>query len=189
MFVPRQDFTQLAQVLHNQIWLRATQLVERVVAREHGAGVNAAMFGRLDVVFHVTDEERVLGAEFVVRQNGVNLLPLVPDAGVWLIEKFIEDNLPKVGSEAEIPDSFEAFWEKERVAAFDQLVAEEDLDADKLKKVIDRYVYTGQAPLPDPDIAEIILKPMKLMERGPSKKRVFDRVVDYVATFIRGIAA
>lgn len=106
-----------------------------------------------------------------------------------LIEKFIEDNLPKVGSEAEIPDSFEAFWEKERVAAFDQLVAEEDLDADKLKKVIDRYVYTGQAPLPDPDIAEIILKPMKLMERGPSKKRVFDRVVDYVATFIRGIAA
>jgi type I restriction enzyme R subunit len=106
-----------------------------------------------------------------------------------LIEKFIEDNLPKVGSEAEIPDSFEAFWEKERVAAFDQLVAEEDLDADKLKKVIDRYVYTGQAPLPDPDIAEIILKPMKLMERGPSKKRVFDRVVDYVATFIKGIAA
>ena len=106
-----------------------------------------------------------------------------------LIEKFIEDNLPQVGSEAQIPDSFEAFWEKERVAAFDQLVAEEDLDADKLKKVIDRYVYTGQAPLPDPDIAEIILKPMKLMERGPSKKRVFERVVDYVATFIKGIAA
>ena len=106
-----------------------------------------------------------------------------------LIEKFIEDNLPQLGSEAEIPDNFEAFWEKERVAAFDQLVAEEDLDADKLKKVIDRYVYTGQAPLPDPDIAEIILKPMKLMERGPSKKRVFERVVDYVATFIKGIAA
>jgi type I restriction enzyme R subunit len=106
-----------------------------------------------------------------------------------LIEKFIEDNLPQLGSEAEIPDSFEAFWEKERVRAFDQLVAEEDLDADKLKKVIDRYVYTGQAPLPDPDIAEIILKPMKLMERGPSKKRVFERVIDYVATFIKGIAA
>jgi len=106
-----------------------------------------------------------------------------------LIEKFIEDNLPQLGSEAEIPDNFEAFWEKERVAAFDQLVAEEDLDADKLKKVIDRYVYTGQAPLPDPDIAEIILKPMKLMERGPSKKRVFERVVGYVATFIKGIAA
>jgi mRNA-degrading endonuclease YafQ of YafQ-DinJ toxin-antitoxin module len=30
-------------------------------------------------------------------------------------------------------------------------------DLSELKKVIDRYVYTGQAPLPDPDIAEIIL--------------------------------
>ncbi len=28
-----------------------------------------------------------------------------------------------------------------------------------------------------------------LSERGPSKKRVFDRVVDYVATFIKGIEA
>ena len=30
---------------------------------------------------------------------------------------------------------------------------------------------------------------MKLMDRGPSKKRVFERFVDYVATFIKGIAA
>ncbi len=106
-----------------------------------------------------------------------------------LIEKFIEDNLPTVKSAAEIPDSFEAFWEKERVAAFDRLVEEEHLDADKLKKAIDRYVYTGQEPLPDPDIADMILIPLRVMERGPSKKRVFERVVDYVATYIRGIAA
>jgi hypothetical protein len=37
-----------------------------------------------------------------------------------LIEKFIEDP-PPLGSEAEIRDSFEAFWEKERVAIFDPL--------------------------------------------------------------------
>ncbi len=106
-----------------------------------------------------------------------------------LIEKFIETNLPAAGSAAEIPETFEAFWEKERLAAFDRLVEEEHLDADKLKKVIDRYVYTGKEPLPDPDIAELILIPLRVMERGPSKKRVFDRVVDYVATYIRGIAA
>lgn len=65
-----------------------------------------------------------------------------------LIEKFIDSNLPKLDSSAEIPDSFEDFWEKERVAAFDKLVKEEQLDADKLKQVIDCYVYTGQHPLP-----------------------------------------
>jgi type I restriction enzyme, R subunit len=73
-----------------------------------------------------------------------------------LIEKFIEQNLPKLQSAAEIPDSFEDFWEKERIAAFDQLCKEEQLDAEKLKKVIDRYIYTGQEPLPDPDIVDLI---------------------------------
>lgn len=106
-----------------------------------------------------------------------------------LIEKFIAENLPTIQQAAEIPDCFEAFWERERVAAFDQLVKEEQLNPDKLKKVIDRYVYTGEKPLPDPDIIELIDRPLKIAERGSTKKRVFDRVVDYVATFIRGIAA
>jgi len=106
-----------------------------------------------------------------------------------LIEKFIDSNLPKLDTSAEIPDSFEDFWEKERAAAFDQLVKEEQLDADKLKQVIDRYVYTGQEPLPDPDIIELIQKPLGILERGPTRKRVLEKVVDYVETFIRGVAA
>ncbi len=73
-----------------------------------------------------------------------------------LIEKFIEQNLPKAETAAEIPDCFEDFWEKERVAAFEQLVKEEQLDTEKLKTVIDRYVYTGKKPLPDPDIIQLI---------------------------------
>lgn len=106
-----------------------------------------------------------------------------------LIEQFIDRNLPKARSSAEIPDSFEEFWEQERVKAFEQLCKEEHLDADKLKKVVDRFVYTGEAPLPDPDIVELIDRPLKLAERGPTRKRVLEKVVDYVTTFIRGIAA
>jgi len=106
-----------------------------------------------------------------------------------LIEKFIEQNLPKLKDASEIPDSFESFWEQERLSAFDQLVREEHLDADKLKKVIYRYADTGQAPLPDPDIVELIDRPLKLAERGPVKKRVLQKVVDFVDTFIRGMAA
>ena len=75
------------------------------------------------------------------------------------------------------------------MAAFDQLVKEERLDADKLKKVIDRYVYTGKEPLPDPDIIDLINRPLKLAERAPTKMRVLEKVVDYVETFIHGIAA
>jgi len=106
-----------------------------------------------------------------------------------LIQKFIDSTLPELGSAAEIPDSFEEFWEQERNSAFDQLCKEEQLDADKLKKVIDRYVYTGQKPLPDPDIIELINRPLKLAERAPTRERVLKRIMDYVVTFIRGIAA
>jgi type I restriction enzyme, R subunit len=106
-----------------------------------------------------------------------------------LIQKFIDSTLPELGSAAEIPDSFEDFWEQERTSAFDQLCKEEQLDAEKLKQVIDRYVYTGQEPLPDPDIINLITRPLKLAERAPTRKRVLTRIMDYVMTFIRGIAA
>ena len=95
-------------------------------------------------------------------------------------------NLPNVSDAAE---TFETFWDIERVAAFDRLCKEEQLDADKLKKVIDRYVYTGKEPLPDPDIIELINHPLKLAERAPTRKRVLEKILNYVTTFIRGVAA
>jgi len=106
-----------------------------------------------------------------------------------LIEKFIESTLPNISNAAEIPDTFEHFWEQERQSAFDQLVKEEQLDADKLEKVIDRFVYTGKKPLPDPDIVALIERPLKLAQRGPTRKRVLEKVIDFVETFIKGIAA
>lgn len=106
-----------------------------------------------------------------------------------LIQKFIDSTLPGLSSAAEIPDSFEDFWEQERVSAFEALCKEERLDAEKLKKVIDRYVYTGTKPLPDPDIIQLINRPLKLAERVPARKRVLEKVVNYVDTYIHGIAA
>lgn len=106
-----------------------------------------------------------------------------------LIQKFIDSNLPDIKHSAEIPDCFEEYWEKERASAFDILCKEEQLDAEKLVTVIDRYVYTGKKPLPDPDIVQLITRPLKLAERAPTRKRVLERVVDYVSTYIHGIAA
>jgi type I restriction enzyme, R subunit len=35
----------------------------------------------------------------------------------------------------------------------------------------------------------LINRPLRLMERGPTRKRVLEKVVDYVDIFIKGIAA
>ena len=45
------------------------------------------------------------------------------------------------------------------------------LNPDKLRKVVDRYVFTGQPPLPDPDIIQLIDRPLKLAERRPTRTR------------------
>jgi type I restriction enzyme R subunit len=63
------------------------------------------------------------------------------------------------------------------------------LDADKLMKVIDRYIFTGQEPLPDPDIIELINYPIMLADRAPTRKRVLEKVINYMKAFILGIAA
>ena len=106
-----------------------------------------------------------------------------------LIQKFIDSNLPNLANAAEIPDSFEDFWEQERIKAFDQLCKEEQLDADKLKTVIFRYVETGKEPLPDPDIIELVQRPIGILERKATRDRVLGKIIDYVSTFIRGVAA
>jgi len=106
-----------------------------------------------------------------------------------LIMQFIENNLPEISHAAEIPETFEEFWEQERRKAFDSLVKEEHLDAEKLEKVIDRYIYTGNEPLPDPDIIDLLTVKPKLKDRKPTRERVLTKVIDYVATFIKGVAA
>ncbi|WP_240610683.1 type I restriction endonuclease subunit R, EcoR124 family [Rubritalea profundi] len=106
-----------------------------------------------------------------------------------LIEKFIETTLPTITNAAEIPECFEEYWEQERRKAFEELVKEEQLNEDKLAKVIERYVYTGKEPLSNPDIIQLIEKKLKLSERKPTRERVLSKVIDYVSTFIKGVAA
>ena len=55
-------------------------------------------------------------------------------------------------------------------------------------RIIDRFVYTGKPPLPDPDIIELIHRPLKLAERAPTRQRVLDKVIAYVETFVNGVA-
>src|SRR5689334_18120640 len=52
--------------------------------------MNPAVFGGLDVVLHVADEERLIRFEAVFFENLVNLFPLIPNIEVRFIEEFVE---------------------------------------------------------------------------------------------------
>nr|WP_298658482.1 type I restriction endonuclease subunit R [uncultured Flavobacterium sp.] len=105
-----------------------------------------------------------------------------------LIEKFIEQNLPIIKDNDDIPDEFNKFWEKEKEAAFQKLTSEENLDSSKLSEIIGKYMFTEKKPLRDDVVNMMNIKP-GLKERGISAERITDKIYNFVSTFINGIVS
>lgn len=99
-----------------------------------------------------------------------------------LIEKFINDHLMQLDDSDAIESAFEAFWDKERLNAFDVLCNEENLIPDALKKVIETYIYDERIPLKDDVETTLKVKP-KLLERKVILPRVLDKIVAFVEQF------
>ena len=103
-----------------------------------------------------------------------------------LIERFIDENLPNIEDSDNIPEEFEKFWNKERVKYINKLVEEENLDKDKLEKVIGDYMFTEKEPLRD-DLIDMLHKRPSLKERSSTSKRLKNRIVDFVETYNTGV--
>ena len=86
-------------MLDNQVRLRGAQLVQGVVAGEHGTGMNAAVPGGLDVVLHIAHEQGFVRAQAVFGEDGVDFFALVPNADVRLVEKSVEAGEATLGGE------------------------------------------------------------------------------------------
>ncbi len=104
-----------------------------------------------------------------------------------LIEKFIDENLPHIEDSDNIPEEFEKFWDKERSEYIDRLVDEEKLDKGKLEKVIGDYLFTEKEPLRD-DLIDMLNKRPSLKERSSTSERLKNKIVDFVETYITGVA-
>jgi type I restriction enzyme R subunit len=102
-----------------------------------------------------------------------------------LIEKFILQNLPLIQDSDEISEEFDKFIEVERKLAINEISTEENLDPLKLEELIGNYLFTEKPPLTDDVLKAMTIKP-SLKERIPTAKRVTDRILDFVETFISG---
>lgn len=105
-----------------------------------------------------------------------------------LVEKFIRENLPKIEDSEQIQDEFAEFWTKERIEAIRKLSEEEGLESERLEDVIARYIYTEKEPLRD-EVVSIMKNKPGLSIRRTTAERVIGKIVDFVETFISGIAA
>jgi type I restriction enzyme, R subunit len=105
-----------------------------------------------------------------------------------LVEKFIRENLPNIEDSEQIQDEFAEFWTKERIEAIRKLSEEEGLESERLEDVISRYIYTEKEPLRD-EVVSIMKNKPGLSKRRTTAERVIGKIIDFVDTFISGIAA
>jgi type I restriction enzyme R subunit len=103
-----------------------------------------------------------------------------------LIEKFIAENMPKIGKHDDVKTEFTQFWTAERTAAFHELVEQEQLKPQVLQAIIENCLYSEREPMRDEIVDALIEKP-KLLERKTTVERVLDKVLAYVNTFFDGV--
>ena len=63
-----------------------------------------------------------------------------------LIQKFIEENMPKMINGQSVQVAFAEFWDVEKEKAYQQLCEEENLKADTMKDVLKNYEFTQRMP-------------------------------------------
>ncbi|MDV2439914.1 type I restriction endonuclease subunit R [Acinetobacter gerneri] len=63
-----------------------------------------------------------------------------------LIQKFIEENMPKMINGQSVQEAFSAFWDVERENAYQRLCSEENLKPEAMKTVLDNYEFTKRLP-------------------------------------------
>lgn len=104
-----------------------------------------------------------------------------------LIERFIQENLPVLEDADNLTQEFEKFWNEEQQRAFDLLVKEEQLSADKTQALIEDYLYAERTPLRD-EVLDLIegTKPT-LLQRQKIGDRILSKILNFVDTFINGM--
>ena len=72
-----------------------------------------------------------------------------------LIEKFIQNNLPKISNSDLIEEEFKSYWQQETKKALQELTTAEALHQDKVEDIINDYLFTGKMATEDTIIAAL----------------------------------
>ncbi len=106
-----------------------------------------------------------------------------------LIEQFIEENLVHVKTSEEVADAFNTYWDQQQLKAFTILCKEENLEAKKIEAIIEEYLFANQVPAIRDKVMKAMLKKESLLVRKKTIPRVISKIMDFINTFIEGIAA
>lgn len=105
-----------------------------------------------------------------------------------LIEKFIDENLPKIADADKIQEEFEQYWQDQKVLALAKLCDDEGLDKEQFKALIDTYIFSGQEPLRD-DIFKCLGNRPSILKAREIGERIINKMKEFVEVFVQGMVA
>ena len=103
-----------------------------------------------------------------------------------LIEKFIEENLPKIDDIDRVEEAFEQYWKDEKTLALEKLCKEEKLDKAQFNALIESYIFSGQEPIKDEVLKCLDSRPSILAARDIGA-RIIAKMREYVEVFVQGM--
>lgn len=105
-----------------------------------------------------------------------------------LIEKFIEENLPRIENADTIQEEFEQYWQDQKVLALAKLCDDEQLDKEQFKALIDTYIFSGQEPLRD-DVLKCLGNRPSILRAREVGERIINKMKEFVEVFVQGMVA
>lgn len=98
-----------------------------------------------------------------------------------LIERFIEENLPLL-EDASIEEGYAAFMIEEQQKAFNQFVIDEKINADKLKKLTEDYLFTQRIPTKQ-EVVEVLENQPSILQRAKVGDTILNKFLTFIDTF------
>lgn len=98
-----------------------------------------------------------------------------------LIERFIEENLPLL-EDLSIEEGYATFMIEEQQKAFNQFVADEKLNADKLKKLTEDYLFTQRIPTKQ-EVVEVLENQPSILQRAKVGDTILSKFLNFIDTF------
>ncbi|ODN54335.1 deoxyribonuclease HsdR [Acinetobacter sp. 51m] len=103
-----------------------------------------------------------------------------------LIQKFIEENMPKMINGQSVQDAFAQFWDIEKEQAYQQLCEQENLKPEAMKEVLDHYEYTHRLPRKE-ELKDLPNYKVKLFERDNVFTNLLVKTRQLIERFYTGL--
>lgn len=105
-----------------------------------------------------------------------------------LIEKFIDEHLPKIDDADNVPDEFEKYWQDEKVLALGKICDDESLDQKQFQALIDAYIFSEQEPLRD-DVFKCMADRPSVLQARSIGQRILEKMKKFVQVFVEQMVA